>query len=302
MARRPAVIAIASGKGGTGKTLVATTIAAEAAASGLHTVLVDCDADAPNDHIFLPRAYETISRVRTPVASVDSPSCTACGECSGLCAYGAVRVLGRSALVFNELCHGCGLCADVCPENAITMQGLEVGSVIEGPTERTPDLRLVSGVLDVGQVKAPDVIRAAVEHGLGIESDLVVLDAPPGVACSVVAAVREADALLLVAEPTPFGLHDLGLAVELGNELRIPMAILANKVTPENEPVPAQLSRFEGVPVVHSLPFSRRTAERYASGDLPVDGGDMGRISMAPVLVWLGSLSAGVSPEAALPR
>lgn len=298
--RRPLVIAVASGKGGTGKTLVATAVAVEAVSAGMRTVLVDCDADAPNDHIFLPRTQEHASRVTAPVAVVDSGACSACGECSRVCAYGAIRVLGRSALVFNELCHGCALCADVCPENAIAMRGLEVGSVIEGPTKHDARLHLVSGVLDIGQVKTPDVIRAAVKRGLELESDLVVLDAPPGVACSVVAAVREADGLLLVTEPTPFGLHDLELAVDLGKDLGLPMAILANKVTPENAPVLDELSRLEGTPLVHTISFSRHTAERYASGGLFVDGSDTTSTSMAPVLAWVRSLATRATRRAAV--
>jgi len=284
------VLAVASGKGGTGKTLVATTIAVGAADRGLRTVLIDCDADAPNDHIFLPRAEEHAIRVSAPVAAVDPAGCTSCGACSRACAFGAIRVLGRSALVFDELCHGCGLCADVCPKDAISMHGIGVGSVIDGPTERDPGLRLVSAVLDIGQVKAPDVIRAAVACGMEAGSDLVVLDAPPGVACSVVAAVCEADALLLVTEPTAFGLHDLGLAVELGGELGIPMGIVANKVTPENAGMLEMLSRFEHVPVVCKVPFSRRTAEVYARGELAIDDSTAMTAQLDPVLCWADSV------------
>lgn len=295
-------LAVASGKGGTGKTLVSTSIAAEAVRRSMRAVLVDCDADAPNDHIFLPRAREHTTRVSAPVALVHPELCTACGECSRVCAYGAVRVLGSSALVFNELCHGCELCVDVCPTGAITMEGLEVGSIIEGPTRHDENLRLVTGVLDIGQVKSPDVIREAVARGRAADVDLVVLDAPPGVACAVVAAVREADALLLVTEPTPFGLHDLELAVELGRELGVPMAILANKVTAENEAALTELARFEDVPVLHTVPFSRRTAEAYARGELFTGAREGTSVNLVPVFDWIGSLSQPTASEVVTSR
>jgi MinD superfamily P-loop ATPase len=285
---RPFVLAVASGKGGTGKTLVATNLAAEAARRGLRVVLVDCDADAPNDHLFLPRASERVDEVEAPVADVDASACTACGVCSSVCAFGAVRVLGRTALVFEELCHGCGLCARLCPEGAIAMRGARVGTVVDGRIERHPRLHLVSGVLDIGQVKAPDVIRAAVERGMSIGGDLIVLDAPPGVACPVVAAVRGADAMLLVTEPTAFGMHDLALAVELGRELGVPMAMVANKVTSDNEHASEELARTEGVPLLASIPFDRHVAEVYAAGHLLIEESGSSARWIDPVLAWIG--------------
>lgn len=285
---RPFVLAVASGKGGTGKTLVATNLAAEAARRGLRVVLVDCDADAPNDHLFLPRSSERVEAIEAPVADIDVSTCTACGACSSVCAFGAVRVLGRTALVFEELCHGCGLCARVCPEGAVAMRGARVGTVVDGRIERYPDLHLVSGVLDIGQVKAPDVIRAAVERGMSIGGDLVVLDAPPGVACPVVAAVRGADAMLLVTEPTAFGMHDLALAVELGRELGVPMAMVANKVTTEARHALQDLARTEDVPLLASIPFDRHVAEVYAAGHLLVEESLSAAGWLDPVLGWIG--------------
>jgi len=293
---RPFVLAVASGKGGTGKTLVATNLAAEAASRGLKVVLVDCDADAPNDHLFLPRSSEHAEEIEAPVAAVDASTCTACGVCSSACAFGAVRVLGRTALVFEELCHGCGLCARVCPEGAIVMHGTRVGTVVEGRIEHRPELHLVSGVLDIGQVKAPDVIRAAVERGMGFESDLVVLDAPPGVACPVVASLRGADALLLVTEPTPFGMHDLALAVELGRDLGVPMAMVANKVTDEAKHALEELARIEDVPLLASIPFDRHAAEVYAAGHLLVEKSRSAAGWLDPVLGWIGDLAERPSP------
>lgn len=295
----PFVLAVASGKGGTGKTLVATNLAAEAAARGLRVVLVDCDADAPNDHLFLSRASERVEAVEASVAGMDASACSACGACSSACAFGAVRVLGRAALVFPELCHGCGLCVRECSESAIAMHGVRVGAVVEGRTERYPDLHLVSGVLDIGEVKAPDVIGAAVERGTEIGGDLIVLDAPPGVACPVVAAVRGADAVLMVAEPTEFGMHDLGLAMELGQDLGVPMAIVVNKVSEGSTPAIDELARSRQVAVLSSIPFDRHVAEVYASGGLLIEsaGSEVGWLD--PLLEWISELATGrTRPEA----
>ncbi len=208
-------LAVASGKGGTGKTLVSTNLALLAAASGLRTVLVDCDAEAPNDHLFFPRGITVKSPVEVQVAAVDPGACTACGACRDACAFGAVRLLGK-ARVFEELCHPCGVCVRVCPTGAIREVPRRVGEVAVTRSLQRQNLVLVTGRLDLGQVKTPAVIQAARGLAGGLPSDLVVLDAPPGVACAAVAAVRGADALLLVTEPTPFGLHDLELSLQLG--------------------------------------------------------------------------------------
>lgn len=285
----PFVLAVASGKGGTGKTLVATNLAVRAADAGRDVVLVDCDADAPNDHLFLPRAHECVEPVQAQVAEVDRITCTACGACRDACAYGAVRVLGRAALVFEELCHGCELCVRVCPSGAVTMVGRRVGTVASG--EAANGVHVVSGVLDIGQVKAPEVIRRAVQVGLGYGPELAILDAPPGVACPVVAALHDADALLLVTEPTPFGVHDLELALQLGSELGIPAAIVVNKAGPDVSVV-EDLARAHGVPVLAVIPFDRRMAEVYADGRLTVREIAGSAVWLDAVLEWAGQVAA----------
>lgn len=287
---RPFRLAVASGKGGTGKTLVATNLAVAAARRGTRVTLVDCDVDAPNDHLFLARGDTTTTVVTAPVATVDAASCTACGACSSACAFGAIRVLGRSALVFDELCHGCGLCERVCRPAAVAMRDLRIGVVEEGDSALQPDLRLASGVLDIGQVKAPDVIRAAIARGATAGAGLAILDAPPGVACSVVAAARDADALLLVTEPTPFGEHDLVLAARLGRDLGVPMAMVANKVTRENESVAGRLARTEDITLVSSIPFDRRVAEVYAGGRLVIDEVPSASGWLGPVMAWVDEM------------
>jgi len=265
------VLAIASGKGGTGKTLVATNVAALAAAQGYRVLLADCDVEAPNDHLFFDRTVESASLVEVPVAEVDASACTSCGRCRDACAYGAVRLLGGSAIVFEELCHGCGLCTDVCDEGAMHESLRRVGEVACGPVRDRSGLSLITGTLDVGQVKSPALIRAVRAAGSTFDADLVVLDSPPGVACSAVAAVRGADALLLVTEPTEFGLHDLELSVRLGHDLALTMAVLVNRDGSGGIDV-ARACEGWNVPVVGRLPFARRIAEVYAQGGIVVDG------------------------------
>lgn len=266
----PFVLAIASGKGGTGKTLVATNISALASANGSRVVLADCDVEAPNDHLFLHRTEESATEVEVLVADADAALCTACGLCRDACAYGAIRVLGGTAVVFEELCHGCGLCSDVCTYGAIRETARRVGEIVAGPVGQDGRLLLVTGTLDVGQVKTPSVIRATRAAAEAVEADLTVLDSPPGVACAAVAAVRGADALLLVAESTPFGLHDLQLSLQLGRDLGLPMAVLVNRDTGANSEID-DVCRAWDVPIVARIPFDRRVAETYARGELLAD-------------------------------
>lgn len=271
---RKAKVAVASGKGGTGKTLVATNLAVAAARAGTPTALVDCDVEAPNDALFFDAEPIGSSEVTFPLAAVDAEACTGCGVCRDACAYGAIRILGGKAVVFEELCHGCGRCSRACAAGAITEVPARVGEVewrrITGGVAAPSVLEVVTGRLDVGQVKSPDVIRAARKRGTVFARPLTVLDSPPGVSCSAVAAMRDADALVLVTEPTPFGLHDLALAVRLGKSLEVPMGIVVNRDGSGDADVDG-FAASEGVPVLLRIPFDRRVAEIYARGGLVID-------------------------------
>ncbi len=283
-------LAVASGKGGTGKTLVSTNLAVLAAASGLRTVLVDCDAEAPNDHLFFPEGITVKNPVEVQVAEVDPQACTACGACRDACAFGAVRLLGK-ARVFEELCHPCGVCVRVCPTGAIREVPRRVGEVAVTRPMGRENLVLVTGRLDIGQVKTPSVIQAARGTAEGLPCDLVVLDAPPGVACAAVAALRRADALLLVTEPTPFGLHDLELSLQLGRALGLPMAVLVNRDVEGDQSV-ADLCQAWDVPLVARLPFSRSLAEIYARGGLVAEENPHVRALLEPTLEVMRRLGA----------
>ena len=265
-------VAIASGKGGTGKTLLATNLAAVIAARGTRVALVDCDAEAPNDHLFFGLDEVSAEPVSVTTALVDPDACTACGICRDACAFGAIRILGDSALVFDELCHGCGVCRLVCPSKAITEPRREVGVVewARALRDASGELTIVSGRLAIGDVKTPEVIRASRARAEELAPDVVLLDAPPGVACAAVAAVRGADVLVLVTEPTPFGLHDLDLSVRLARDMGMPTAIIVNRAGTGDIDID-EWAREREIPVLLHIPFDRAIARTYASGALLVD-------------------------------
>lgn len=268
-------VAVASGKGGTGKTLVATNMAVAAGRLGTPVSLVDCDADAPNDALFLPPSSPQLREVTVLLPVVDADACTLCGACRSACAYGAIRILGGAVMVFPELCHNCGACVKACRPGALHEEPVRVGEVewggVAADAAGLAGVDMVTGRLDIGEVKTPTVIRAARKQAEVLHRPLTVLDAPPGVACAAVAAMRDADVLVLVTEPTPFGLHDLELAVDLGRDMGIPIGVVVNRDAGVPSEVDAYCAR-EGIPVLVRIPFDRRVAEVYASGGLVIDG------------------------------
>lgn len=262
-------ITIASGKGGTGKTTVAASLAICLAAElSPPPLFLDCDVEAPNAHLFLHPSLTEQQDVSLPIPVVDEVKCTHCGKCAEVCQYHAIVMLGQKTLVFPQLCHGCGSCTALCPEAAIheipdRMGVLERGSAWVG-------ISFARGVLDVGQPMAVPVIRQLLAWAQPAPGQVVVRDAPPGTSCPVVAAARGSDYLLLVTEPTPFGLHDLSLAVQVAGELGIPAGIVINR---ENGPYPA-LDEFctdHHLPVLLRIPFERAIAEGVAQGKTLVD-------------------------------
>ena len=255
-------VAIASGKGGTGKTTVATNLAVTAAASGREVQVLDCDVEAPNAHLFLKPEIERSEAVSVPVPEVDEEKCTACGECGRICQYSAIVSLKTKPLVFPELCHGCGGCALVCPEGAITEGLREVGVVEEGSAG---GVRFAGGKLRIGEAMAPPLIRAVKERAL--EDALVIVDAPPGTSCPVIEAVRGADFVLLVTEPTPFGLNDLAIAVDTVRKLGLPFAVVVNRAGLGHDSVYAYCED-ENIDILAELPDDRRVAEAYSRGEL----------------------------------
>jgi MinD superfamily P-loop ATPase len=256
------IISIASGKGGTGKTTVATNLAL---ALGERVELLDCDVEEPNAHLFLKPQIERTERVDTPIPLVDEAKCTFCRKCAEICRFNAIAVVGRQVLVFPELCHSCGGCMAVCPEGAITEIGRELGTVNSG---HRGTISFKNGRLRVGEAMSPPLIkkvRAARDPGR-----ITLIDAPPGTSCPVIAAMNGADFILMVTEPTPFGLHDLKLAVEAVKLLGIPCGLVVNRADVGDDKVFAY-AREEELPILLTIPFDRRIAEAYSRGETMVE-------------------------------
>jgi len=251
------IVAIASGKGGTGKTTVAVNLALSLPGE---VQLLDCDVEAPNAHLFLKTTRAAREIVGIPVPEIDADSCNQCAECSRLCQYHAIAVLGTGVMVFPELCHGCGGCTLVCPEAAIREIMRPVGVVEK---LQAGNIELVQGRLNVGEALVPPLIRevrARMRAG-----GTVLIDAPPGTSCSMIAAVRGSDFVILVTEPTPFGLNDLRLAVETVRTLEIPCGVVINRAGSGDSRV-HEFCAAEGLRILLEIPEDRRFAEAYSSG------------------------------------
>ena len=257
-------IVVASGKGGTGKTTVSTNLAR--VLSLAHSVqYLDCDVEEPNGHLFLHPELSVSYEVRTPVPQVDEALCIHCGKCSGICRFHAITSLASVTLTFPELCHGCGGCARVCPTGAITDVGRTIGIVEYGTAG---DVEFVHGRLNVGEAISPPLIRDVISRAM--PDRIVVMDAPPGTSCSVVATLRSAEKVVLVAEPTAFGLHDLTLAVDLVRELSLSCGVFINRSDIGDDRVERFCSE-QSIPIWGRLPHSRQIAEAYSRGVLAVD-------------------------------
>jgi MinD superfamily P-loop ATPase len=278
------IISIASGKGGTGKTTVATTLALSLKA----VQFLDCDVEEPDAHIFLKPKIESRKTVSILVPRVDEAKCNFCGKCAEVCAYNAIAVVKpvrRSkneagidkeklpstgaktsnevrgkVLIFPELCHGCGGCKLLCPEKAITEVNKDIGLIEFGESKA---IQFVHGKLNIGEVLSPPLIRAVKEYTNPTRT--VIIDVPPGTSCPVIEAVKGSDYCILVTEPTPFGLNDLVLAVEVLKKLGIPFGVVINRADIGDEKVD-RYCQDSKIPVLMRIPFDKEIAVAYSKG------------------------------------
>lgn len=254
-------VAIASGKGGTGKTTVAVNLALTALNRNLSVAYADCDVEAPNGHIFLKPEIETSEPVEMLIPEVDQETCIACGKCEEICQYNAIVMIGEKVLVYPDLCHSCGGCMLVCPVGAISETPRPIGKVETGKSGQ--GLKIIQGNLNIGEKLAPPLIADVKAHLPG--EGLVFLDAPPGTSCPVVETVSGADYTILVTEPTPFGLHDLTLAVGMMRALDQPFGVVLNRSDAGSGETLNYLES-EQIPILAELPADRAVAEAYSRG------------------------------------
>jgi len=259
------IISVASGKGGTGKTLVATNLALSLAGED-GVQLLDCDVEEPNAHIFLEPNINQSKPVYISIPQVDVEKCSYCRKCAEVCAFNAIAVVNNKVLVFSELCHGCGACSYLCPEGAITEVGREIGVVEAGHAK---GIDFVHGKLNIGQAMAPPIIREVKKL---IRPDrTTIIDVSPGTSCPVVEAVKGSDFCVLVTEPTPFGLNDLILAVEMIREVGIPCGIVLNRFGIGDDKTEEYCLK-EGIPILLQIPLDTDIARLYSQGVPLVEG------------------------------
>jgi MinD superfamily P-loop ATPase len=260
-------IAIASGKGGTGKTTVAVNLAYFLAASGHSVQYLDCDVEEPNGHLFMKPKIESQTPAMVMVPKIIDEKCTFCGECSAKCQYNAlVSLPSIPPLVFSGLCHGCGLCMHVCPEGAIVEDTREIGHIEQGTG--VENISFVHGILNVGEAMAVPLIRQVKEQTT--DAWVHITDAPPGTACPLVATIGETDIVVMVTEPTPFGLHDLAIAVSVAEQIGVPLGLVINRERDRFSPLERYIKEHR-MEVFARIPEDRRVAEHYSRGEIIVE-------------------------------
>lgn len=252
-------LAVASGKGGTGKTTLSVAIAK---CMQENVTLVDCDVEEPNSHIFLDIREKQIEKVAVPVPVIDEDKCTHCGKCAELCQFNAIVSMAETTtMVFKDLCHSCGGCELVCPQKAISEVEDETGQLMFAKVGK---IDFIEGKLNIGKAMSPPVIRAVLDAAEDREG-LIVIDSPPGTSCPMITAVNDADHVLLVTEPTPFGLNDLKLAVETVRGLGIPFSVAINRYDAGDDRV-ERYCLEEDIDVSLRIPESTKVAVAYSKG------------------------------------
>lgn len=257
------IISVASGKGGTGKTTVSTNLAA---ALNSPVTFLDCDVEEPNAHLFLQPQIEKQEKVYTLLPQIDQSRCDLCRKCVDICRFSAITIAGSSFLLFPELCHSCGGCLVVCPPKCLSEGKRELGHIETGTRDH---IQFHNGTLRIGEAMSPPLIKK-LRQQFEKNGDMVIIDAPPGTSCPVIASMHGADYIVLVTEPTPFGLHDLKLAHETVQELGIPCGLVINRANLGDDGV-HQYALEKQLPILMEIPFSKEIAALYSRGLLIIE-------------------------------
>jgi len=254
-------IAVASGKGGTGKTTTSINLALSIN-DEYPIQLLDCDVEEPNTFLFMNPTITNEEKITVKIPHIVEEKCSLCGLCGEICSFNAIAVLKDMVMVFPELCHSCGACAYLCPENAILEREREIGILSHGFSE---EVECIQGKINTGEALVPPVIRAVKKYLS--DGKVSILDSPPGTSCAVVTTLLGSDFCLLITEPTPFGLHDLDLAVNLAEKLEIPAGVVINRWDiSDNSSIIENYCRSKKIPILLKIPYDRKTAELYSQG------------------------------------
>lgn len=253
-------IAVLSGKGGTGKTTVSSSLAFIS-----KMLLIDTDIEEPNSHIFLKGGIEDVKYVYTRFPEVNMEKCNLCGECGDFCKFNAIIPAKKRVIVFGEACHDCGGCEIVCKNGAILWEKREIGKIFTGKTYFNSTNKY--GKLNIGEMSGVKIIKEIYKNT--VEKDFLI-DCPPGTACTTVSAVEVADFAIIVVEPSPFGLSDMKLVVQLLRDMKIPFGVVINKFD-EDENIVKKYCDNEKIEIIGTIPFDRKIAEAYSKGEIIAD-------------------------------
>lgn len=253
-------IAVLSGKGGTGKTTVSSSLAFIS-----KMLLIDTDIEEPNSHIFLKGGIEDVKSVYTRFPEVNMEKCNLCGECGEFCKFNAIIPAKKRVIVFGEACHDCGGCEIVCKNGAISWEKREIGKIFTGKTHFNSINKY--GKLNIGEMSGVKIIKEIYKNT--VEKDFLI-DCPPGTACTTVSAVEVADFAIIVVEPSPFGLSDMKLVVQLLRDMKIPFGVVINKFD-EDENIVKKYCDDEKIEIIGTIPFDRKIAEAYSKGEIIAD-------------------------------
>ena len=290
-------VTIMSGKGGVGKTTVAVSFATHMARGGENVLLADLDVEEPNAGLFLQKQLKDSVDAVVYRPQWKEDICTFCGKCQGFCAFNAIAALPNYVIVFPELCHSCYACSELCPASALPMAPAKIGQIQRYSVSE--HLRFIEGRLDIGQEIASTLVRQtrdrALQEAQAAGMQWLVFDAAPGTACASREAMIKSDAVVLVTEPTPFGLHDMSLAFKMVRASGKPCAIVINKDSPGYAGI-EQFAREQKVPIIAQIPYNAKFAQSYSIGSIPVGAFPALEEALSRIAGWLSELSAGGQP------